>query len=67
MQLGEHLSRDSFIETIEHETESTPNPGVFPHLTLGPGQRFVSTGSYIVRLADQVQGGLEAVSDWIIP
>ena len=67
MQIGEHLFRDSFIETIEHETESMPNPGVFPHLTLGPGQRFVSTGSYIVRLADQVQGGLEAVSDWIIP
>jgi hypothetical protein len=67
MQLGEHLFRDYFIETIEHEIESTANPGIFPHLNLGPGQRFVSTGSYILRLADQVQGGFEAVSDWIIP
>lgn len=67
MQLGENFFRDYFIETIEHETEAASNLGVFPHLNLGPGQRFVSTGSYIVRLSDQVQGGLEAVSDWIIP
>jgi hypothetical protein len=67
MQLGENFFRDYFVETIEQETESAPNPGVFPQLSLGPGQRFVSTGSYIVRLSDQVQGGLEAVSDWIIP
>lgn len=67
MQLGDHFVRDYFIETIEHVAESMPNPGVFPQLTLGPGQRFASKGSYVVRLSEQAPGGLEAVSEWIIP
>jgi hypothetical protein len=65
--LVENFSRDYFIENIEQETENALNPGIFPHLSLGPGQRFASKGSYIVKLSDQAKGGLEAVSDWIIP
>lgn len=67
MQLGEHFVRDYFLETIEHVAESLPNPGVFPQLTLGPGQRFASKGSYVLRLSEQAPSGLEAVSEWIIP
>jgi cytochrome oxidase Cu insertion factor (SCO1/SenC/PrrC family) len=59
-----NFSRDYFVESIEHETESTPNPGVFPRLSLGPGQRFASKGSYIVKVSGEV---IEAASDWIIP
>jgi hypothetical protein len=65
--LVENFSRDYFIENIEQETENALNPGIFPHLSLGPGQRFASKGSYIVKLSDKAKGGLEAVSDWIIP
>ena len=54
MHLREHFVRDYFIEAIEHETENMPNPGVVPQLSLGPGQRFASTGSYIVRLSEQM-------------
>ncbi|MDY7574587.1 c-type cytochrome [Actimicrobium sp. CCI2.3] len=39
---------------------------VYPHLTLGPGQRFASRGAYIVRASPNGEQ-LTAVSDWIIP
>lgn len=62
--LVESFSRDYFVESVEHEAENALNPGVFPHLSLGPGQRFASKGSYVVRLTD---GGMEPVSGWIVP
>ena len=62
--LVENFSRDYFVENVEHEAESSLDPGVFPHLSLGPGQRFASKGCYVVRLTD---GGVEAVSGWIVP
>ncbi len=65
--LVERFSRDYFVESVEHETENALNPGVFPRLSLGPGQRFASKGCYIVRLSDGAEGGIEAVSEWIVP
>lgn len=62
--LVEDFHRDYFIETLEHETENGLNPGVYPHLSLGPGQRFASKGCYIVRLSE---GTTESVSGWIVP
>ncbi|MCA1632280.1 MAG: ABC transporter substrate-binding protein [Acidobacteria bacterium] len=67
MRLAGNFSRDYFVENVEQETESALNPGVFPRLSLGPDQRFASKGSYIVKLSDSAQGGLEPVSSWIIP
>jgi hypothetical protein len=64
VNLTGNFSRDYFVESVEHETESTPNPGVFPRLSLGPGQRFASKGSYIVKVSGEV---IEAASGWIIP
>lgn len=67
VRLAGNFFRDYFVESVEQETESTTNPGVFPNLSLGPGQRFASKGSYIVRPSANAQGGLEAASDWLIP
>jgi hypothetical protein len=67
VHLVEHFSRDYFMESIEHETENALNPGVYPHLSLGPGQRFASKGSYMVQLSATAPGGLQAVSGWIVP
>ncbi|MGH8474586.1 MAG: c-type cytochrome, partial [Methylococcales bacterium] len=64
-RMADNFYRDYFLETIEQETENETNPGVFPTLSLGPGQRFASRGCYIVRLTDK--GGFEAVSGWIVP
>ena len=44
------FSADYLLETIERETETSPSPGVFPRLSLGPGQRFAAKGTQIVRL-----------------
>ncbi|HWM91712.1 MAG TPA: SCO family protein [Thermoanaerobaculia bacterium] len=57
------FSRDFFVESVEREAEVELNPGVFPRLSLGPGQRLTSKGCYIVRLGEQ---GIEPLSDWIV-
>ncbi len=40
---------------------------IYPHLSLGRGQRFASKGGYIVRFADGNSDKLIAESDWIVP
>lgn len=40
---------------------------IYPHLSLGPGQRFASKGGYIVRFADINGDKLIVESDWIVP
>lgn len=60
--LVDRYSRDYFIESVEHETENGLNPGVYPRLSLGPGQRFASKGCYLVRLAGS---DITPVSEWI--
>ncbi len=66
-RMAGHFSRDYFVEILERETERAPNPGVFPRLGLGAGQRFASTGCYIVKPAAGAPGGLAAASEWIVP
>ncbi|MEA2601095.1 MAG: hypothetical protein QOF89_2087 [Acidobacteriota bacterium] len=67
VHIVENFSRDFFVESVEEETENALSPGVFPSLALGPGQRFASKGSSVVRLAAGAPGGLEPVSGWIVP
>jgi cytochrome c553 len=67
MRLAGNFSRDYFVEAVEQETETALNPGVYPRLSLGPGQRFASKGSYIVKPSGGAPGGLEPASGWIIP
>ena len=48
-----NYSREYLIERIEHETENNLNPGIYPRLSLGPGQRFAAKGNYIVSMAGE--------------
>ncbi|KAF2989854.1 hypothetical protein MJC1_02990 [Methylocystis sp. MJC1] len=59
--------RDYLIENVEHEAEGDLNPGVFPRLSLGPGQRVASHGVYVVQMAREKVDRIEPVGDWIIP
>jgi cytochrome oxidase Cu insertion factor (SCO1/SenC/PrrC family) len=64
------FSRAYFVETIERETERTANPGVYPRLGLGAGQRFAAKGCYLVKLAaggPAAKPSLAAEGDWIVP
>jgi hypothetical protein len=40
---------------------------IYPHLSLGPGQRFASKGGYIVKFEDSRSNKLVAESNWIVP
>jgi len=62
-----NFHRDYFLELIEHEVEGSKNPGLYPRLSLGPDQRYLSKGGYIVKPADQQPDYIAAVTDWIIP
>lgn len=62
----DQFSRDYLVEYIEHEAENALNPGTFPRLSLGPGQRFASKGAYIVKLSTDEASRIITVSDWII-
>jgi len=64
--LRENFSRDYFIERIENMTQSSLSPSIYPHLSLGPGQRFASKGGYVVRFPAGAGGAPVAVSDWLI-
>jgi hypothetical protein len=67
VRLKTDFFRDFLIESAEHESEGDLNPGVFPHLSLGPGQRVASHGIYVVRAPSGKDSRLEFVKDWIIP
>ncbi|MCK9606657.1 MAG: c-type cytochrome [Methylomonas sp.] len=63
----DHFSRDYLLEYIETEAENLLNPGTFPRLSLGPGQRFASKGAYIVQLDNDPDQPFHPVSSWITP
>jgi hypothetical protein len=67
IHLVDNFLRDYFIEWIEHATENTLTTGMYPHPSLGPGQRFASKGGYILKPSDKTQGGLGPIGDWIVP
>ena len=59
--LLDRFSRDYFFEVIEHETENGLNPGHYPRMSLGPGQRFAVKGCYVLKVD---QWGWQRVSEW---
>ena len=60
-------SREFVLERLEHRLGTALELSIYPHLSLGPGQRYASKGSYIVEIDGQGGGQLKAVSDWIVP
>ena len=65
-QLLDFFSRDYLLEKVEHMVENAVPPSSYPRLSLGPGQRFASKGSYILRYAPET-GGFVPEGDWIVP
>lgn len=59
-------SRDYFVERLENMIEASLTSADFPHVSLGPGQRYASKGCYIVQ-ATKNDRQLTAVSRWLIP
>jgi cytochrome c553 len=61
------FSREFLVESIEHRVGNAVEPSIYPRLSLGPGQRFASKGSYIVEVEGAEDRQLRLVSDWIVP
>lgn len=55
------------IELLEHDIGVGFDPGPYPRLQLGPGQRFGSKGALVARLDDSNARGISSISRWIIP
>lgn len=65
--LFEHFYRDYLVERIEHEVEGSPHPGIYPAFSLGPEQRVMSKGGYILKPDEARKSTLSVVADWIVP
>lgn len=60
-------SRDYLLERMEHRLGTANEISIYPTLSLGPGQRYASKGSYIVQVDGADDRQLKPVSDWIVP
>jgi hypothetical protein len=60
-------SREFLLERMEHRLGTALELSIYPRLSLGPGQRYASKGSYIVAVGGPDDRQLKPVSDWIVP
>jgi hypothetical protein len=60
--LRAHLNREYLIERIEHMIDNVLFTSVYPHLSLGPDQRFAAKGCHIIGPLNA-----EVASNWVIP
>jgi hypothetical protein len=65
--LSQNFSREYLIEVLEHALDNATFSSVYPRVSLGPGQRFASKGSYILGLSTGADPEWQAISDWIVP
>lgn len=65
--LRDTYSREFMLERMEHLLGNSLETSIYPRLSLGPGQRYASKGSYIVEVAGAQDWQLHPVSDWIVP
>ncbi len=66
-EISNDFYRDYLIERIEDESQKDMNPGIYPRMALGPGERYAAKGAAVVRLAPRKPSGLIPVGDWIAP
>jgi ABC-type branched-subunit amino acid transport system substrate-binding protein len=67
MHTKDAWSREMLLERMEHRVGTALELSMYPRITLGPGQRFASKGSYIVQLNADPANPMTALSDWIVP
>lgn len=61
--IGNNFSREYFLEGLEHMLDGTSMTTLFPRTALGPQQRYLSRGAYIVETANG--GAWPANATWV--
>jgi hypothetical protein len=61
-----YFNRDRFLEVIDMMKDEL-TVALYPRLSFGPGQRYLSKGCYIVTLGEGPKPKVVAVSDWVNP
>lgn len=61
-----NFSREYLVETLEHSLDGTQLTSLYPRTTLGPDQRFLIHGAYVVRLSGNTDS-LYGNPMWIQP
>ena len=61
-----HFLRDRLMEVIDMMQDDTTIP-LYPRLSFGPGQRYISKGCYIVKLGAGAIPKITPVSGWVVP
>jgi hypothetical protein len=59
--------RDYLLETYENMLSFRTLNAYYPHLSLGPGQRFASKGGYIVHFTDAAGTTVVKDGEWVVP
>jgi cytochrome c553 len=65
MHLLDNFSSTYIMERLEGMLAALSSGSIYPHLSLGTGQRYASKGNYIVKIAKD--GQLTPVEGWIVP
>jgi hypothetical protein len=64
-QITHYFSPAYLIERIEDMMVNLTNSSLYPHLSLGPGQRFAAKGGYILHA--EPDGELKPLGNYIVP
>lgn len=62
MHMRGNLSREYFLELMEHNIDNMINPSLYPRISLAPGQRFTVKGCYVWEMAREFD-----TAQWIVP
>ena len=56
-----NLNREYLLERFEHMIDNTVYRSIYPHLSLGPDQRYASKGTYLIKASPEIK------ARWKIP